>query len=279
MTTDLCAERFDYNFTPRVTEIRENEGSYLGGIEVGAVLDGSFGITNESLPRAGGYRTVFLQIETFEPIIRVDSALLLYLWWREGHFELGWDDDGRIAVFAPEYSGTPLPDSTTTTDRTRIRIKVTDSTRKNLTALQGYFPEATETAEGYLDPDEDGRDSFTEISMGTDPRVADHAPKLKLFHRKHPQDTEPVWVLELPFDGTVEFARFTLLQASSGDGGLGNWQVIEENDWNLSSQRHRQIGGRDPLLYGDPYGRGVIGLRLTPGEASSAFWKAKYFVH
>ncbi|WP_269525224.1 delta-60 repeat domain-containing protein [Coraliomargarita parva] len=185
-------------------------------------------------------------------------------------------DASPSVVFAVDYSNAQYP--TSTGMRTRTVAWVEDSTHEHLTALQQYVPDATIEADGYLDPDQDGRDSYTEILMQTDPLIADSAPGLKLFRRYHPQDVEPVWVLELPFDGTMSQATFVLWQALASQGGLdAGWDSLVSNTSDeLLSQRYKPMSYRDSLLYGDPHGSGVLGIRLAPGAESSVFWQATY---
>ena len=135
LLTDLSGEAFSYAFTARVTEIRQNQANYLGGIEAGTILEGSFGITDEPLLGEGRYRSVFLELKTPEIDIRVDFPPLLYLWWRDGHFELGWDNDGSIqlpwtlsafAIDLEGHTGGAYPDYLP-------RIDLRDFTAKTLT--------------------------------------------------------------------------------------------------------------------------------------------------
>ena len=220
-----------------------------------------------------GTRGAAFEFQAFERLVSIPVTFLT-------DNELAHQNEGgRIAAFAPDYAGAPFPDSTSTNQRTQVQIDVADASVDKLTALQVYFPEITDLylTESQLDPDEDGHDSLTEILMRTDPRTPDPIPQLKLFRRMHPQDAQAVWVLELPFDGTLEQGHFEVRQSDTSLGEpLHNWQAFAENNHLMSDQRHRATNERETLLYGDPHGKGIIGLKLDPGVAGSAFWEALY---
>jgi len=86
----------EYSFEARITQMFENNDSYLGEIGVGDAVTGTFAFTDEPLPSEGAFRSIHLEVRTPARAFRVDHPPLLYCRWDGDDFKLAWDNNGSV---------------------------------------------------------------------------------------------------------------------------------------------------------------------------------------